>query len=290
MTVIAPVLVPALVAGIIWFVAGQLWKRPAAPTLVGGGSLAVALSFGAGHWALVGWPPFPPVTAIHTLVYAGLAVGVVGIAESYWQSRWWLRWTIRAILAGAAAWWQFRTLAEHTWSTPQTIGWLTVVTVTLCLAWGALNTYAKRSDGLTTPIFIWLFACATSVGLVFGASAMFGQLAGSLAATCGAAIVLALWSGRFPLDRGAAGAFAFILVGLLWQGYFYAELPLLSAALLIAALVNANALNLVLPEKTRFLDRSAAVFASLLVTASIALAIAYRAYRATALEMNDYVY
>lgn len=290
MTVIAPVLVPAFVAGIIWFVAGQLWKRPAAPSLVCGGSLAVALSFAAGHWALVGWPPFPPVTAVHSLVYAGLVVGIVGSAESYWQSRWWLRWPIRTILAGAAAWWQFKTLAEHTWSTPQSTAWLTTVTVTVCLAWGALNTFAKRSHSLATPIFIWLFACVTSVGLVFGASAFLGQLAGSLAATCGAAIVLGIAFGRFPLDRGAAGAFALVLVGLLWQGYFYAELPLVSTALLIAALISAGALNLILPEKTRFRDRSAAVFASLLVAASIAIAIAYRAYRAAILEMGDYAY
>ena len=290
MTVIAPVIIPASVAGMIWLIAGQLWKRPATPSLAWGGSLAVAVSFGAGHWALVGLPPFPPVTAIHTLVFAGLAVGLVGIAESYWQTRWWLSWPLRGVLAGTAAWWQFKTLAEHAWSTPETIGWLTAVTLTVCLAWASLDSYAKRNQGLATPIFIWLFACATSVGLVFGASAMLGQLAGSLAAICGAAIVLALWSGRFPLDRGAAGAFAFILIGLLWQGYFYAELPLASTGLLIVALINAGAVNLVFPAKTRILDRSAAVFASLLVTASIALAVAYRAYRATALELGDYTY
>ena len=283
-------LVPAFVAGVIWLIAGRLWRRPAAPTLVWGGSLAVALSFFSGHVALMGRPPFPPVTAIHTLVYGSLLAGVIGIGETVWRFHWALRWTIRAVLAGGATWWQFKTLAEHSWTTAQTWGWLITITFTVCAMWDALDTFAHRNIRIATPLVLWLFACATSVALVFGASAMMGQLASCVAAMCGAAIVLTLWSGRFPLDRGAAGLYAFITTGLLWQGYFYAELPLLSTAMLVATPVAVFAIDALAPAKTKSLHRMIAAFTALLVLAGGAIWIAYLAYRTAAAEIEEYVY
>ncbi len=290
MNIAAPVIVPALIAGIVWLVAGRLWHRPAAPTLVFGGALAMAISFFAGHVALVGQPPFPPATALHSLVFAALVVGVVGSAESIWRLHWATRWPIRALLALGVAWWQFNTLAEHSWNTTQTIGWITTITLTICVVWDALDTYANRHTGIATPLLMWLFACATSVALVFGASAMMGQLAGCVAAACGAAVVLALWAHPFPLDRGAAGVFAFILSGLLWQGYFYAELPLLSTALLIAAPVAVFAVDARIPANGNTRTRLIAVFGSMLILTGIAIGIAYTEYRTAAAEVEEYIY
>lgn len=290
MNVAAPVIVPALVAGAIWLIAGRLWRRPPASTLVYGGALAVAVSFGAGHLVLMGWPPFPPVTAVHSLVYAGLIAGVVGVAEAGWRSHWALRWGIRALLALGAAWWQFKTLAEHSWTTMQTIGWLLTVTASIGTAWEALDTFAKRHPDIRTPLLFWMFACGASIGLVFGASAMLGQLAGCIAAACGAAVVLTIWSRNFPLDRGAAGLFAFITLGLLWQGYFYAALPLTSTCLLIVAPLTAFAIDTCIPSKTRTFYRLSAVFGGIIVTVGAAVVLAYIAYRAAAIEVGDYAY
>jgi len=290
MNVAAPVIFPALIAGLIWLIAGRLWKRTAAATFVWGGSSAIAVSFCAGHVALMGWPPFPPATAVHTLVFAGLIVGIVGIPESIWRSRLVIRWIIRAVLGGAAAWWQFNTLAEHTWTTPGTIGWLAVVTVTVCAMWEAIDTFAARHPSVTTPFTMWLTACATSVGLVFGASAMLGQLAGCLAAACGAAVVLALWSKTLPLDRGAAGAFAFITTGLLWQGYFYAELPLLSAGLFIVASVATCIIDALVPPNTKPIKHLTIVLSSIILISGAAIAVAFFEYRETAIEVGDYAY
>ncbi len=290
MNVAAPVIIPALVAGLVWLLAGQLWKRPAAPSLVYGGAVAMAISFFAGHVALVGQPPFPPTTAIHSLVYAALIVGVVGSAESIWRSHWAPRWGIRLVLACGAAWWQFTSLAEHSWNTGQTIGWLTTITLTICIAWDALDSFANRHTGFATPLLMWGFACATSIALVFGASAMMGQLAGCVAAACGAAIVLALWSRALPLDRGAVGVFVVILLGLLWQGYFFAALPLTSTALLIAAPVAIFTLDARMPERIVSAKRMIPVFGSLITITGIAIWFAFAAYQTVASEMEEYVY
>jgi hypothetical protein len=290
MNVAAPVIAPAIVAGLLWLVAGQLWKRPAAPGLVWGGSLAIAVSFFAGHVALMGWPPFPPVTATHSLVYAGLIVGVVGIAETRWRSHWAVRWIIRAVIAAAAAWMQFGTLVEHTWTGAQTLGWVTTVILTVCVVWDSIDTLASRRQNVATPLMMWLIACASSVALVFGASAMLGQLAGCVAAACGAAVVLAIWSRSFPLDRGAAGLFAFIIVNLLWQGNFYAELPIMSITLLILAPVAGCTIDLVIRHRAKPFYLLTIVFGSVILLSSVGIGIAYVAYQSAAIEMGDYAY
>jgi len=290
MNVVAPVIVPAIVAGLMWFVAGQLWKRPAAPGLVWGGSLAIAVSFFTGYLALMSWPPFPPATAVHSLVYAGMAAGIVGIAESRWRSHWAVRWAIRAAIAAAAAWAQFGMLAEHTWSGAQTFGWITTVILTICVVWDSIDTLASRRENVTTPMMMWFLACASSVTLVFGASALLGQLAGCVAAACGAAVILTIWSRNFPLDRGAAGLFAFIIVNLLWQGHFYAELPLMSLALLILAPVAAGSADLITPDRAKPYYHLTILLGSIILLSSIAIGVAYVAYQSAALELGDYAY
>jgi hypothetical protein len=290
LNVIAPVLVPAVLAGTVWLFAGRVWKRPPAPTLVWGGAAAVAFAFAAGHVTLQGWPPWPPVTALHTLVYAALIGGVIAAAEPVWGKWIAARWPIRLAIAGAAAWFQFNTLTEHTWSTGESVMWMAAVTLTICAMWELLDLYAAQKTGFVTPIIVWMSASAVSLGLVFGASALLGQLGGSLAAAFGAAIVLSLWARTFPLNQGAVGLYALAAGNLLWQGHFYAELPLVSTLLLIAAPAAAWAGWPLGGDRAPVWRQPAGSVAAVLVMQGIALGIAYVEYQAGAAEGGEYVY
>jgi hypothetical protein len=290
LNVIAPVLVPALLAGLVWLFVGRVWKRPPATSLVWGGAPAVALAFAAGHFTLQGWPPWPPVTALHTLVYAALIGGVIAAAEPAWGKWVAMRWPIRLAVAGATAWFQFNTLTEHTWSTGESVMWLATVTLTVCAMWELLDLYAAQKTGFGTPVIVWMSACTVSVGLVFGASALLGQLGGSLAAAFGAALVLSLWARSFPLNHGAAGLFALVAGNLLWQGHFYAQLPLVSTLLLIAAPAAAWAGWPLGGDRAPVWRQPAASIAAVLVLQGIALGIAYAEYQAAAAATGGYVY
>lgn len=290
MKIFSPILIPAVIAGVVWLVAWRLWNRQRpAPHGHWGGALALAAGYAAGYATLMGWPPFPANTAAQWLVYLALLAGAIGLAEPWWRGKAWLRWGIWLGLGGATAWLQFGALVEHTWSTAQAVLWiggLALATAALC---AALDALAERRDGASLPLALWLTAATTSAVLLLTKSALLGQLAGSIAGIFGAATVLAWWAPSIRLSRGAMTVFGLLFVALLSQGHLYSELSLWGALLLYLAPFAAW-LGETERVKTMVPARGVLVRMGLVaIPAAIALLIAFLEWRSSS-ATSDYQY
>lgn len=290
MKLFSPILIPAVIAGVCWLISWRLWDRQRlAPHGHWGGALALALGYAAGYATLMGWPPFPANTAVQWLVYLALLAGAIGLAEPLWRGKAWLRFGVWLGLGGVAAWLQFNSLAEHTWTTLQAIQWiggLALATAALC---AALDALAERREGASFPLAFWLTAAVTSGVLLLSKSALLGQLAGSLAGIFGAAVVFALWAPRFRLSRGAMTVFSILYVALLSQGHLYSELSLWGALLLYIAPLAAWLGEM---EKVTTMRPSRSVLVRMglvAIPAAIALFITFLEWR-TSSTASDYQY
>lgn len=276
------VVLPAAVAGGVWGLAISLGRlRSSTPLLLGGGALALGGGYIAGHWALLGRPPFPPVQARDWLAYFAVACILVGWVEALPRSPLGLRWLVRLLFSAAFLILLLLPMARHSWTKPQSLLWLGGLTLTLLLFWAALDGLARRLSGRMLA-FLGLMVAGASAGvLLFSRSAMLGQLAGVLAAALGASWGVSWWAPHLSLARGAVAVMAPLLMGLWLGGYFYAQMPLPSALLLLVALPlgwvgELKALNRLAPWQ-----RLSFLLLAVLLPLALALAFAFRASQAS---------
>jgi len=230
------VLLPAVVSGIAFVVAWRPWQRDA-PVANGiwGGAIALSVGYIVGHVGLLGWPPFPPVEATQWLVYLALASGVFGLIIALWHESTGLRWGLRLLLSGAMPWLILRPVLKYRWQPIEGVVWLVGLGVAILGFWLMLNALAKRFRGASTPLVLLVVATGGSVTLLLSGSAMLGQLGGVLTAALGASLVIAWWNPTLSLAHGATSVVAILLAGLWMSGYFYAEVPVVSALLLVVS-------------------------------------------------------
>lgn len=222
---------PAVVSGTVFLVA---WRRHT--PLAGGiwsGAIALSIGYVAGHIGVAGVPPFPPTEAMHWFVYLALAAMVLGLLEAFYQkSPAWLRWGLRLLLAGATMWLLLRPLFEYTWGPAKGIAWMAVLSVALVAFWAQLEALSERQPGVTFPLILLVVTAASGGILLVSGSALLGQLGGALTAAIAASWVVAWWTPKFSLSRGATPVVSVLLAGLWLNGYFYAETPLMSVLLM----------------------------------------------------------
>jgi len=230
------VLLPAVVSGIAFVVAWRPWQRDA-PVANGiwGGAIALSVGYVAGHAGLLGWPPFPPVEATQWLVYLALASGVFGLIIALWHESTWLRWGLRLLLSGVMPWLILHAVLKYRWQPIEGVVWLVGLGVAIFGFWLMLNALAERFRGASTPLVLLVVATGGSVTLLLSGSAMLGQLGGVLTAALGASLVIAWWNPKLSLAHGATSVVAILLAGLWMSGYFYAEVPVVSALLLVVS-------------------------------------------------------
>ena len=236
MPVVAPVLVPALVAGVCFSIAWRVWRRKRlAEHAHWGGALAFGLGYISGHVTLLSWPALPPAKAMDWLPYMAGLLAVLGVAQRYWGVRWYARWPVRAGASALVSAILLRGYLEHTWERTEGLVWIGGLTAAMVALWDTLERLSSKRTGASLPLSLWLICAAASGAFVMTGSASLSQLAGSVAAVCGAAVVLAWWAPGLSLQGGALAVFAPVYAGLLMQAYFYSQLPLESAVCLYAA-------------------------------------------------------
>lgn len=236
MTLYAPILLPAVLAGLCLLVAWRMWRRRnLAKDGHWGGAAAIALGYFSGHLALVSWPAFPPAKAVDWLAYLAIVAGFTGIAQRYWAKRWYSAWPVRLLLSALFAVLILRGYLEHTWARTEGILWIAGLVLAMSALWDTLERLASKRTGASLPLSLCMLCACAAGALGMSGSALLGQLMGALAAACGAAVVLAWWAPGLSLKSGTMAAFVPIYSGLLIQAYFYSELPVLSAVLLYAA-------------------------------------------------------
>ena len=105
----------------------------------------------------------------------------------------------------------------------------------LFLTHASLERISARRPGASIPVALWVWAAGSAGALAATGSLKYGQIAGIIAATLGAATVIAWIKPKFSLANGALNALLPLMFGVLLCGNKYSELPLSSALLLSAA-------------------------------------------------------
>lgn len=278
------VLLPAVVSGVVFWLEWQLGRRESAWP----GALALGLAYGAGHWGVIGWPAFPPVDVTHWLPYLALAAMLFGLRDGLWPMPVWQRWALRLTLTGGTLWLLLRPLARNSWTGSQTVWWLAGLGAAFLIVWWQVDTLAERTRGAAIPLALMVLGTGTSIALVLGRSALLGQLAGALTAALGAAWVVSWFHSGLRLARGAVPVIVVLLAGFWLSGYFYAEVPAVTVALLWLAPAGLWAGEWSRAQSLKPWQGALVRAAAVLVPMALALGWAYRDWVAAAAEYPYY--
>lgn len=288
---ILAIALPALAAGLWWAVSWQLWRRANTAPVAGqwGGPLALAMGYAFGHRVLDGFPPYPPVNSKQTLFYLALGLGAFALFEPSWSRNGLSRWSTRVIVCAIFALGTLRAMVRNTWTTQESWLWIGALVAAAVLLWTATEALAVRRPGAVLPLSLWFATACASVCMALTSSALLGQLTGALAATLGAAVVLAWWAPRVSLAQGGITVWVLLYSSLINLAYFYSDLPLLAAICLYAAPLGPWALEALDPIQWKPWKTIAARVACVAVPAGIALAQAIAAFIQVGAE-EDYWY
>jgi len=201
---------------------------------------AVGLAYLSGHLVITGWMPFPPADTTNWLPYFALLGAVLGASCGVFPAKSWIRVLIFVLVSGEALKLLLKPKFQYGWSLGQ--GWTWVVSLggaTLLLAL-IVDTLARRAATAgETPAFLLITCAGTFGALMLSGSMLLGQFAAVLAAAVFGSLVFAV--GKVAIGPGIVPVFSLILTTLLVSGYFFAELPAVSAVLLAFAPVLALA-------------------------------------------------
>ena len=198
------------------------------------GPLAIGLAYLSGHLLITGWVPFPPADTTNWLPHFALATAALGASCGVLVIRTWARALIFALVSVGALRVLLKPKFQYGWALGE--GWLWVACLVCALVLLAMifDALARRSpSALEMPAFLLIVSAATSGALMLSGSMLLGQFAAVLAGAVFGTLVFALR--RVNLGREIAPVFSLLLVALLLSGYFFAELPATSAALLAFA-------------------------------------------------------
>jgi hypothetical protein len=234
------------------------------------GGAAFALAVIASVWMIMGLQ-FTPLNSTRKLVLAGGGAFVLGMAlELLWRNRdsRWLHALLGLGAAGAALWLLWPRLGRLE-------GMEAGLTVALSLAYAGL--LVPMMNGLNRkPLALSAASLALGVGTaisaVIGASALLGQLGGTIAAAAGGIAVLLLIRGEFRLGSGFALPMSLLaaLIGI--SAVVYARLPWFAVAPMV--LIPAMA-HVPVPATLSLLPRGLLLLASTMLPAAAAIAIAW---------------
>jgi hypothetical protein len=249
------------------------------------GPLAIGLAYLSGHLVITGLVPFPPRDTTNWLPYFALAGAVLGafVPEGRAsarpgreesrpsETRAWVHWLLFVLLSGAALKLLLKPKFQYSWSLGQ--GWIWVVCLGGAMLFLAiiLDALARRHATATEmPAFLLLTCAGTFGALMLSGSMLLGQFA----AVLGAAVLgsLVFTARKVAFGRRIVPVFSLLMSTLLMSAYFFAELPLTSAALLAFAPVLALVPIGVPSKLLAFGIRSAFVAVPILV----ALVLAFR--------------
>jgi hypothetical protein len=237
---IATVAVPVLFTAIFLLAgrwpAGREVRRPAWGTLV-----AVGAAYAAAHLALLGRPPFPPVTASEWILYGALGALIAAALQRAWPASPWAAWIPRLILVLVLVPLIARPLMQHTWTVMQSVLGVAGTILAWLVFWAFLDRASRdESRRVAWPLTLAVIAGGTSVVLMLSGSAKYGQLAGALAVAAGVWWLFSMAWERARSGNGSAAVPAFVLGGLAAAGHLFAEMPVLSFALVSVAPVAAD--------------------------------------------------
>ena len=239
---------PAVATGGILIFARSLFsKEDEQPTKNGasipsGCRVALALGVGyiVGYIGLEGVPPFPPREGVQWLPYF-VVLGV--ILGCFWHLSLWGRLFAQVVLSVVIPRLLLNSVFKYTWGQLEGVIWWVALAAVIFIFWNVV----QRS------CVVWFPAGATSPFVYFGLSggtALILAVSGTLRLAQHGGILVALfavsWILTFVLQRrsrngfrfplGASPVVALLFAGIWMNGYFFEEVPAVSAILLAISL------------------------------------------------------
>jgi hypothetical protein len=228
-------LLPGIIVGAI--ITGGVLAAAACVTSVHRWAGAVSLGAGyvAGHATAIGkWPSFPPVEATQWLLYFAVAGLIMGLFDGFLPDTWrWRRLSVSAVFSGVFICVLLQPKWRYSWSLSQGLLWLGGLLAIMLFVSSCFETIAQPSSSHPAlPFILAIISAGTSVALMVSGSLLLGQLALIVGTTATVAWLGACWIPSLSLRRGAVPIVIVLQAGLWLSGYFYAELPAVSALIL----------------------------------------------------------
>ena len=218
------VLIPAVLVGLPLGASTQAGDR-VRPLL---GALALALCWGGGAWGVLDGVPWPPVEAPQYLFYfalPALLIGAVPLPAAAGAA-------LRVVLAGLLLWPMSGPKLEYSWTGGEAALWLGGGALLLGGVWAAVDRAADTRPAPVAALPVALTAALGAAALGGTGSIVYGKLGGVLATGLGLNALLALLRKDAPTSRAALAVGLPMVLGMLFAGVWFSQLPLPAALLL----------------------------------------------------------
>jgi hypothetical protein len=258
------ILVALLVSGVITVV-GRLWKANSWTD-----AIAVGVGYAVGHVVTAGWPALPPIEATQWLPYFGIGVAVLAIIDTLLRPPGSVRAVLWFLCSAGILLLLLNSKFQYGWSLFVGVLWIAGLATALLVLTGFLDRTAQRDASISLPLILAIVAGGTGLALMLSGSMLLGQLAFVLAGAFGAVVIVGMLLPNAINGRGIAPVSATLLCGLWLSGYFFSELPPVSALLLLVSPI--PALMLVLFDESGN-PRRGLVLRTILVTVPVVLAV-----------------
>jgi hypothetical protein len=209
-----------------------LWAKERARGMLA--PLAMGLAYLSGHLVITGWVPFPPADTTNWLLCFALVAAVLSAFCGVLGIKAGVRVLIFSLVSAGALRLLLKPKFQFGWSLTEGYTWVACLAAAMVLVAIIFDALARRpAMALEMPAFLLIICAGTFGVLMLSGSVLLGQFAVVLGAAVFGSLVLA--ARKVALDRGIAPVFSLLLVTLLLSGYFFAELPATSAALIAFA-------------------------------------------------------
>ena len=240
-------LLPAVVGGGILIFAKSLTSKRESEqknAWFSGWLVAVALGAGyiVGYIGLEGLPPFPPREGVHWLCYLALIGLILGV---FWHLAIVGRLIAQVVVSIVVPRLLLGSMFKYSWGQFEGIIWWVCLAVVIFIFWNIVQqSFTVLPSGSWSPFVYFGLSGGTALILAVSGSLRLAQHAGILVALFAAIWLITLVSQRklrvedkapvFPISASAVIALA--LAGIWMNGYFYEEVPVMSAVLLLLSL------------------------------------------------------
>jgi hypothetical protein len=196
-----------------------------------GATLALTAGYAAGHAAILGWPPIPPLETTQWLMLVAIGAGLLGIFADCWRGPVVLRGVLWLLGSVGIVWAFLHPLLAREDQSRVEVGLLASLAIGCAYYWGALECLAAQVQGPSLTLAMTASVAAAAPTFLFSHSVVHARLAGALlAALLGFLAVSAFLRGG-RLSRGGAAVGGCLIAALALDGHFYADLPTASALL-----------------------------------------------------------
>ncbi len=219
---IAPVLIVFIAISLAWMV----WCNRSRADGRWIGAIAVATAFWLAFRFLSGTAPLAPGKNVaHWPIYTGMLVAILGLLDSLFQPRLWIRALTLGLIVRIAARLLLKPQLGH--HLDPIDGEIDIDLITLfAVGWYALlESLAARHAGPVVPMILTILCTGAAALLMFSDHiASESMIAGALGAIAGGIVMATLWRPRIAINRGIVGVYVALLVMMLAHGYFYGNL------------------------------------------------------------------